>query len=244
MAVSPRRVCGSCRRELAQDDEWIALDGGEIWCADCWMQRFGGRPAPAAEETLPSVQSSPPQEVHAPSVVDFQLQAGPPGNAPAGVSAIGDVGQGGWYYLAGGQQVGPLPTEALARIVRAGQVGANVMVWRNGMDGWMPLALVPELAPLAEQAPGAVPILPAAHEVARHNGKSKVTAGLLAILIGGLGIHKFYLGGWGWGLLYIILIWTFIPAIVAFIEGIIYLTMSERAFDDTYNHREVTAFTW
>ena len=30
--------------------------------------------------------------------------------------------------------------------------------------------------------------------------KSKVAAGLLGIFLGSLGIHKFYLGGWGWEL--------------------------------------------
>ena len=30
--------------------------------------------------------------------------------------------------------------------------------------------------------------------------KSKVTAGVLALLLGGLGIHKFYTGAWGWGI--------------------------------------------
>lgn len=33
--------------------------------------------------------------------------------------------------------------------------------------------------------------------------KSKITAGILAILLGGLGIHKFYLGKTGMGILYL-----------------------------------------
>jgi TM2 domain-containing membrane protein YozV len=57
--------------------------------------------------------------------------------------------------------------------------------------------------------------------------KSKVTAGVLGILLGGLGIHKFYMGKPGQGILYILFVWTWIPAIVGLIEGIWYLVMSE-----------------
>jgi len=64
--------------------------------------------------------------------------------------------------------------------------------------------------------------------------KSKTTAGWLAFLIGGLGIHRFYLGQWI-GVLYIIFCWTFIPAIIAFIEAIYFWTMSEEKFDQKYN---------
>ena len=57
------------------------------------------------------------------------------------------------------------------------------------------------------------------------SNKRQITAGLLALLLGGLGFHKFYLGAWGWGLLYIALCWTWVPAIVALVEGVRYLTL-------------------
>jgi TM2 domain-containing membrane protein YozV len=60
--------------------------------------------------------------------------------------------------------------------------------------------------------------------------KSKITAGILALLVGGLGIHKFYLNKAGLGIVYILFCWTFVPTIIAFIEGIIYLTQSDQAF--------------
>lgn len=56
--------------------------------------------------------------------------------------------------------------------------------------------------------------------------KNQTTAGLLALFLGGLGIHKFYLGKGGQGVLYILFCWTFIPAVIAFIEAIIYFTAS------------------
>jgi len=60
--------------------------------------------------------------------------------------------------------------------------------------------------------------------------KSKVAAGLLAIFLGGLGIHKFYLGKTGAGVLYLLFFWTYVPAIIGFIEGIIYLCSSDHDF--------------
>lgn len=64
--------------------------------------------------------------------------------------------------------------------------------------------------------------------------KSRVAAVLLALFLGGLGIHKFYLGRPGWGILYILFCWTFIPTIIAFIEAIVYLCTSDEQFAAKY----------
>jgi TM2 domain-containing membrane protein YozV len=63
---------------------------------------------------------------------------------------------------------------------------------------------------------------------------SKLVAALLAVFLGGIGLHKFYLGRVGWGIVYLLFFWTFIPTIVGFIEGLIYLSMSEGAFHRKY----------
>ena len=66
------------------------------------------------------------------------------------------------------------------------------------------------------------------------NGKSRVAAALFAFFLGGFGAHKFYLGQTGQGIVYLLLFWTFIPAIIAFIEFILYLTMSDDIFNQKY----------
>lgn len=66
-------------------------------------------------------------------------------------------------------------------------------------------------------------------------GKNKLTAGLLGILLGGFGIHKFYLGSSGLGILYILFSWTGISVIIGIIEGIIYLCMTDEEFNSKYN---------
>ena len=69
------------------------------------------------------------------------------------------------------------------------------------------------------------------------NGKSRVAAALLALFLGGIGIHKFYLGQPGMGIVYLLFCWTFIPSIVALIEFIILLTMTDEAFAAKYGRR-------
>ena len=60
--------------------------------------------------------------------------------------------------------------------------------------------------------------------------KNKIAAGLLGIFLGGIGVHKFYMGKIGMGILYLCFCWTGIPAIVGFIEGIIYLCSNDENF--------------
>lgn len=64
--------------------------------------------------------------------------------------------------------------------------------------------------------------------------KNKLTAALLALILGGFGAHKFYLGQSGLGVAYLLFFWTFIPAIIALIEGLVLLSMSEEDFQKKY----------
>lgn len=67
--------------------------------------------------------------------------------------------------------------------------------------------------------------------------KNKIVAALLALLLGGLGIHKFYLGQTGKGVLYLVFCWTYIPGILAFIEGIMMLCSNDEDFQKKYRCR-------
>jgi len=64
----------------------------------------------------------------------------------------------------------------------------------------------------------------------------RVVAGVLAILLGGLGIHRFILGDAVGGILRIVI--TFVTcglgSLIGLIEGIIYLTKSDAEFVQTY----------
>jgi hypothetical protein len=66
--------------------------------------------------------------------------------------------------------------------------------------------------------------------------KNKYIAAILAFFVGAFGIHKFYLGKTGQGILHLIFFWTFISTIIAWIEAVGYLTMSDNEFDARYNY--------
>lgn len=83
-----------------------------------------------------------------------------------------------------------------------------------------------------------------AEDVERMNvpksAKSKTTAGVLALLLGAWGIHKFYLGYYGTGVIMILICFLTcgMSYILAIIEGIIYLSMSNQDFYLTYVQNE------
>lgn len=57
-------------------------------------------------------------------------------------------------------------------------------------------------------------------QIAFANEKKSVGAAiLLALFLGGIGAHKFYLGQSGLGVLYLLFCWTFIPSIIAIGEA-------------------------
>ena len=65
--------------------------------------------------------------------------------------------------------------------------------------------------------------------VARTN-KSKTVAILLALFLGGLGAHKFYLGDYRSGLIYLLFSWTGIPLFLGVVDAIKYIGKSDEDF--------------
>ncbi len=71
---------------------------------------------------------------------------------------------------------------------------------------------------------------------AQKQESKRVLAGILAIVIGSLGVHKFILGYTKEGIIQIIIsiVSCGVLTIIPFIEGIIYLTKSDEEFVETY----------
>lgn len=84
-----------------------------------------------------------------------------------------------------------------------------------------------------------------------YRSEKKLAAGIFAILLGCLGIHKFYLGYTNEGIILLLSTLIILPAlslltcgaasmfypvvfVIPIIEGVIYLTMKDQQFDDTY----------
>lgn len=64
--------------------------------------------------------------------------------------------------------------------------------------------------------------------------KEKSTAGILALVLGGLGVQHFYLGNTIAGILSIVFCWTYIPALIGLIQGVVLLCMNEQDFHVRY----------
>ncbi len=65
--------------------------------------------------------------------------------------------------------------------------------------------------------------------------KNKNVAALLAFFGGFIGLHRFYLGQVGLGVLYALFVFTGLSVILGILDGIIFLTMNEEVFDAKYN---------
>lgn len=73
------------------------------------------------------------------------------------------------------------------------------------------------------------------NEMTHHGENKKILAGILAILIGSLGIHKFVLGYNKEGIIQILLSFLCgLGGLIGLVEGIIYLTKSDEEFYNTY----------
>lgn len=66
--------------------------------------------------------------------------------------------------------------------------------------------------------------------------KNRTLAIVLALFLGGLGAHKFYLERPGNALLYVLFCWTLIPSFIALIEAIAYCFMSDEAWAKYSNY--------
>ena len=69
-----------------------------------------------------------------------------------------------------------------------------------------------------------------------YRDNKKVLAGVLAIMLGGFGIHKFILGYTKEGVLQILMSFFScgLASVIPFVEGIIYLTKSDEEFYQIY----------
>src|SRR4051812_18447658 len=85
---------------------------------------------------------------------------------PSGMKRREDQHMADWYYLRGGQQQGPIGSAELKQLAATGGLGADDMVWKEGMAEWIKAGTVTGLAfagaaPAPTPAPTPVPAVPA-----------------------------------------------------------------------------------
>jgi len=142
-----------------------------------------------------------------------------------------------WYLLRGGTANGPYPEEQVREWIRAGQIAPEEKLNREGDPNWLSLDMIPEFA-ADRPAAGSVPYVAATPGYAAPTQpKDKMVAGILAILLGSLGIHHFYLGNTTIGIIYILLVCAGgVSSILGIIDGIIYLTKPDDQFQRNYKN--------
>lgn len=166
-----------------------------------------------------------------------------------------------WYIIYNGQQVGPMSKEALRQYdlkpdsmvwrqgmpdwTRASNVAelSDVLAGGNGQPKYGMNNSGPQAAPAYGQPYGNAgcgygygPQRGGYDQYGRYipqTDKSKVAAGILALLLGWLGVQYFYLGKAGGGFITILLVIVTCGAweIITFIQGIMMLCMSDEEFE-------------
>jgi hypothetical protein len=130
------------------------------------------------------------------------------------------------YIVIGGdgQRYGPVSVEQVRQWITEGRLNSQSLAQPVGSTDWKRLMDFPEFA---ANLGGTVVPPPqfGGMYVPAINLKSKIAAGLLGIFLGGLGVHRFYLGYIGVGIAQIVV--TFVTCGVGqlwgFIEGILIL---------------------
>ena len=62
--------------------------------------------------------------------------------------------------------------------------------------------------------------------------KSRIIAGVLGILLGSFGIHKFYMGNIIAGVVYLLFSWCIIPGVLGIVEGVVCLLEDDDKFQE------------
>lgn len=144
-----------------------------------------------------------------------------------------------WYVLRdGATQFGPYDEEQLHSLAEEGRVVVTDLLWQEGTADWVAASSVAGLFPF-HPVPSTPP--PPPHVVAKADfGGTRIVAGVMAIVLGTLGVHKFVIGATKPGIIMaavsVLSCGCFSPAMLAIgvAEGIIYLTMSDDEFYQTY----------
>lgn len=142
-----------------------------------------------------------------------------------------------------GQQHGPVEMDQLQQWAREGRVAPKTVIQRDSDNARLLASELPELAPIVNAPPITVPAVQPPDPLAYPGSgsrlqvgqdgrplKSKVAAGLLGILAGSVGAHRFYLGYTSTGAWMVVACvvtcgyGSAITAIIGLVEGIMCLT--------------------
>lgn len=166
----------------------------------------------------------------------------PPALAAAPVEASIPTTQP-WFYLdSAKEQVGPVEDTVFPSLVSQGLVNKRTLVWSPGMPGWVGVEdAMPHLfrkgavlASAGHYQEAATPADPYAPPGVRIEKKNRIVAILLAWFLGCLGVHQFYLGNTGKGVLYLVLSFLCLPLPIVIILCLVDIILIATSKDPVY----------
>jgi TM2 domain-containing membrane protein YozV len=232
------KQCPNCNRNCTGDDLFcascgyrfpevspVAQSGSALVCSVCGYRRSSfdttcpqcakSRGGEALQTSVPSVPPAPYAPPQLPAATNGYSPFPTPMSPPAPGQMIGQVPHIQCFnchqWVAQGLPQCPYCTAILssshAGIITNPQAPVQQVVIQN-----------------------VIPSSPYGSMVPYRPRKDKTATALLAILLGTFGAQRFYLGQTGRGILSLLFCWTYIPALIGLIEGIVYLCMDEQEF--------------
>lgn len=212
-------------------------EDGKAWRAASTMNELFERQRPVKEPS--AVESKKETDT---SQVPAQKSSPPaPNVTPSSSSGTPFVRE--WHYAIGTAQMGPVTTPELIELIRHRSLARDNIVWKEGMPQWTQAGYVPELVGAFSVSPSASPsVSNSAYSVPfDQQPKSKATAIVLALFLGSLGIHHFYLGNTLRGLLmlifFLVFVGIFVNPFIALIEIIMIAVATEEDFQRKWTNR-------
>jgi rRNA maturation protein Nop10 len=151
-------LCRNCKAKYQIADEKVAGRTLRMTCQQCGEPIVVRGPARTSSTANRSLAPAPMSVATQASALGADLvhQMAVPAREPAG--AIHEE----WHVAIHDTPVGPMRRDEVARKIAAGAIERESLAWREGMDDWLPIKHIAELAVLFGPAMGAVPLQPPA----------------------------------------------------------------------------------
>jgi|GEM_PF-605361 len=149
------------------------------------------------------------------------------------------------FALSMGEDVGRFIYHYLGHIIdallaAAKVVGGQIQVFFAGLWGFMQGNRIKVLIALLLTVPITYWLLQQQKNTKQNTGPSKRAAIILALLLGWLGAHRFYLNQIGWGIAFLVCCYVFPPLalIVGWVDALRYALMDPIEFSHLYAHQQ------
>jgi hypothetical protein len=148
-------LCSHCKAKYQIADERLAGRTLRMTCRSCGQEILLRGDPGTTSNRAPSSQSSSSMPAVVPSALGAEFQSAIAGSLHPLPPAV-PIDE--WHVAIDDAPVGPMRREEVSRRLAAGVLGPESLAWREGLDDWMAIRSIPELAVLCPPGPLAPPI--------------------------------------------------------------------------------------